>query len=611
MSALEEHHRVVLQKVLDDEFIPYLPPLLNTKKSLEEQQQKNRSRAFSAFALCNICHISKHDAARSVIDDFDDYGVDAIYYHALTETLYLVQSKMKAAEKFSQEEALLYCQGVRKLIKQDFSGFNGNVQSRKVEIEDALDNCSQIQLVVAHTGTGISEHARLAINEILTDEDHGEERLVHQIIDYDAAEVVQHLLAAKAYERVDADLWVQKCVSVAEPRVTYFGLVHLSDLVLLHGKYGKALYDRNIRVFLGHRTEVNASIQQTLATKPQEFLYLNNGVTALCQEIQPKGAKQGKGGRKRLKIKGLSVINGAQTIATSANFLADNEKSDISSAKVSITLIKADSDGDFGKSVTRARNHQNPVLLSNFAALDDKQEDLRRAIAYLDIHYSYKAEGPNTVNEANRIRIDEASQTLAMLQADPRYVVWLKKEPARLLDTASDQYKALFSPAVTAFQLVNAVLFNRYVQIRMDSETRGASGQERLAYKHGNYAVAWVLAKRVRAAIDSPALITDEKLKAVLSSPFDELRQILWNKTKAATILSEGPPQEYLMGPLALFRNQTDVIPLLQEIAIENYGMAADPVVEHKKKQQITGEPYPQGLFAYLVSKAPQIGNLS
>jgi hypothetical protein len=64
-------------------------------------------------------------------------------------------------------------------------------------------------------------------------------------------------------------------------------------------------------------------------------------------------------------------------------------------------------------------------------------------------------------------------------------------------------------------------------------------------------------------------------------------------------------------GPLALFRNQTDVIPLVESIAIDNYGLSTDPVVDHKKKQQKAGQPYPEDLFAYLVSKAPQIGNLS
>lgn len=601
MSALEKPHFVMLERTLEAEFVPHLPALLDTTKPAHDQQRKNLSRAFSAFALHNTCGVPKIDAAKAVVDDFDDYGVDAIYYHAPTETLYLVQSKLKEAVQFSQEEALAYCQGARKLIKQDFSGFNKNVQDRKTEIEDALDDCSHIKLVVAHIGSGISKHAKAAIEDLLADEDHGEVRLDPQAIDYDSSQVLKDLRAAKGYEQVDADLWVQKCSTVNEPRVTYFGLVQLQELVALHEKHGKALYERNIRTFLGNKTEVNTSIQKTLATKPQDFLYLNNGVTALCQEIHPKGTKPAKGGRK-LKLRGFSVINGAQTIASSAKFLADNKGSDLSAAKVSLTLIKADADGEFGKSVTRARNHQNPVLLANFAALDDEQERLRRDLAYLGIHYAYKAEAADVVIDESRIRIDEAAQALAMLQSDPRYVVWLKKEPAQMLDTASDQYKALFSPSLTAFQLANAVRLNRYVQKRMATEVRGASGQERLIYKHGGYAVAWVIAKRLRGEINGSVLLDTTKIKAALSSPFDQLRQTLYDAALAAL---------YLKGPLALFRNQTDVLPLLQDVLITHYGLTADLAVEHKKKLYKAGQPYPEELFGYLVSQAPQIGNLA
>ena len=177
MTALEHHYVVILEKVLDDDFIPHLVPLLKNTKSLEDQLKKNRSRAFSAFALHNICGISKKEAADAVVDDFDDYGIDAIYYHAPSDSLFLVQSKLKAGQEFSLEESLAFCQGIRKLIKQDFVGFNANVQKRKVEIEDAIDNCTHIKLIVAHTGRGISKHASGAIDELIADEDHGELRL--------------------------------------------------------------------------------------------------------------------------------------------------------------------------------------------------------------------------------------------------------------------------------------------------------------------------------------------------------------------------------------------------------------------------------------------------
>ncbi len=601
MNGLQPHNLTLLEHALADGFVAHLPPLLDQTRPAEEQRRKNLSRAFSAFALHRICEIPPIDAAKAVIDDFDDYGVDAIYYHASTETVYLVQSKLKASEQFSQEEALAFCQGIRKLIRQDFGGFNTNVQNRLVEIEDALDNCSYIQLVVAHTGSGISNHAKTAVQELLEDEDHGEERLINPAIDYDAARVVADLQAAKAYERIDADISLHKCTSVREPRTTYFGLAQLEDLVKLHQKYGKALYEKNIRTFLGHKTDVNVAIRQTLVDRPKEFLYLNNGVAALCQEIQPKSTK-GLKGKKKLRIRGFSVINGAQTIASAARFLEDNKGADISDARVSLTLIKASAEGNFGKSVTRARNHQNPVFLAHFVALDDEQERLRRELSHLGIHYAYKPEVADNEGDPLRIQVDEAAQALALFQSDPRFVVWLKKEPARLLDTSSDPYKALFPVSLTALALANAVRFLRYVQERMTTEAYAATGQERLAYKHGNHALGWVLAKRIRSEQQGAKLLDDEKLKAALSAPIDQLRQVLWTETKKVTAIK---------GPLALFRNQTDVVPLLEVVLIGDYGLATDPVIEHKRKQQKAGQPYPIELFDYLISKAPQIAGLT
>ena len=601
--ALQPDHYTLLERTLTDNFVPHLPPLLDKTRPVEEQNRKNLSRAFSAFAVHRICDISPMDAAKSVIDDFDDYGIDAVYYSARTETLHVVQAKLKASEQFSQEEALAFCQGIRKLIAADFTGFNQNVQNRLTEIEDALENCSHIQLVVAHIGAGISGHAKEAIENLISD-DHGEDRFVDKPIDYDAIRLVRDLQAAKAYKKVDADIWIHKSSSVTEPRTTYFGLIQLDELVKLHQKHGKALYEKNIRTFLGQKTDVNVSIRQTLSSNPKEFLFLNNGVAALCQDVEPKGTNQSQKGRRKFKVRGFSIINGAQTIASAAQLLEDNSNADISAARVSFTLIKASDSDEFGKSVTRARNHQNPVFLSHFVALDDEQERLRRELAYLGIHYAYKAEAADNKADPLRIGVDEAAQALALFHPDPRFVIWLKKEPSRLLDMNAEQYKTLFSATLSAIKLANAVRFLRYVQLRMTTEERAASGQERLTYKHGNHAIGWVLAKRVTNECNGAKLFDESKLRNGIGVAFDQLRQMVWAVTENRINIT-------FKGPLALYRNQTETIPLLESIIIQHYSLGADPVVEFKRKQQTTGQAYPIDLFKYLIAKAPQIGNLS
>lgn len=599
MAPLSADYMALLETALGKDFVSHLPPLQDLTKPADQQAKKNLSRAFSAFALHKLCEISPADAAAAVVDDFDDFGIDAVYYQGSSETLFLVQGKLKASETFSQNEANAFCQGARRLIKQDFTGFNAHVTKRKQEIEGALEACSHIQLVVAHTGAGISNHAETAINDLLSD-DHGEERLNKTVIDYGSARVAVDLQAGQAYPRVDAILTLHDWSSSMAPRKSYFGLVKVSDLVGLHEKHGKALYAKNIRVFLGQTTEVNRAIRDTLATKPVDFLYLNNGVTALCEQIDPKNGTRAE---KKFKVTGLSVINGAQTVASSARYAEENKGADISAAAVMVTLIKSDSDDAFGKAVTRARNHQNPVLLANFAALDDQQERLRRELAYLDIHYAYKAEGPDNALDPKRIRIDEAAQALALLQPDPRYVVWLKKEPAQLLDTESAAYQNVFRAGLTGIELANAVRALRYVQSRMLVEAVVANGAERLTYKHGAYALGFILVKRIRQAIAGTALIDEAKLKAELGAPFDAARQTLWGAVQ---------PKTALKGPLALFRNQTDAVPLLRDAMIAYYGLGADPAITPLRAKVVPTDPYPQkALFDFLSAKAPQVGNIT
>lgn len=589
----------MLDGVLRNDFVPSLPALLNPSKSQDENDRKNLSRAFSAFALRQICSIDATVAAAAVVDDFDDFGIDAIYFHAPESALYLVQAKLKASEMFSEGEALAFSQGVRKLIREDFSGFNKHLQDRVSEIDGALGDCCVIRLVVAHIGNGITDHARCAVDNLLHDESHLEERFDKAVVDYDATCVVRDLRGAKAYPRVDADLRVNKCSRVEEPRTTYFGLMNLSDLVSLHEKYGPALYASNIRTFLGHKTDVNASIQATLTEEPENFLYLNNGIAAICNEIEPKSNNQTG---KKLKIRGFSVINGAQTIASAAELVAEKQDADISRARVQVALIKAAPGGAFGKAVTRARNHQNQVSLSNFAALDDEQERLRRELSYIGINYVYKA-GVLEHSDSQSILHSEAAQALALLQSDPRVVVWLKREPSRFLDTKSDDYKAIFTPELTPFLLANAVKCERYTYERISKEWHAAHGAERFVYKHGAHALAWTLAKRLRVACASPTVMDDGKIAAVLSPYFDALRQSLWTKMQ--------PPLPDNKGPLAFFKNQADVLHLLEALMIDDYSLQTDPAVGAKQKQQDPKQPYPKDLFDYLISKAPQIGGLA
>ena len=87
--------------------------MLDQSRPIEEQNEKNIARAFSAFTLRVLCNASVVESARAVIDDFNDNGIDAIYFDQTSKALYLVQSKLKASEEFKQTEAQAFVDGLR------------------------------------------------------------------------------------------------------------------------------------------------------------------------------------------------------------------------------------------------------------------------------------------------------------------------------------------------------------------------------------------------------------------------------------------------------------------------------------------------------------------
>ena len=203
------------------------------------------------------------------------------------------------------------------------------------------------------------------------------------------------------------------------------------------------------------------------------------------------------------------------------------------------------------------------------------------------------------INDPNRIRIDEAAHALALTARNVRYAVYPKKEPGRLLDTDGTPYQVLFNDELSAIKLVNAVRFFRYLQERMGEEAKGMRGPEGLTYKHGVYAVGFVLAKRLRDVINGPTLIDPDKLPQILSVPFDQIRQAVWEQVEKRI-------NQYGPGPLAQFRNLGEAMPLIEKVMIKHFALQSDPAIAAKKAKSNDRE-----LFKYLASKAPQIKDVT
>ena len=589
----------LLHRHLADTYVGGLRPLLNPSANAADNERKNLSRSLSAFTIKHLCGVSVTDACASVVDDFGDLGIDAVYYHSAVKTLFIVQSKLKASQEFSQDEANAFCQGVRKLVTSDYVGFNQNVLDRQIEIDAALDDCEAIQLIVSHTGNGLRRFPQQAIAELIADDTHGEERFVDPVLDFSAQQIIDALQGVHAHERIDCRLHMSNWAKLRGRRTAYIGMVSVEELARLHQRYGPALYARNIRSSLGQATDVNRALDASLTNNPGDFEFSNNGITALCSSIQ---GRRGNRDRKSFEVKKLSIVNGAQTVAAAARRAALAGEASISNARVLATIIAADTENEFGQLVTRARNHQNVVGKADFVALDPEQERLRRELALIGYRYSYQAEWLDLA-DPTIIRVEEAAFALAMLQPDPRLPVMAKRNAASLQRVGSHPYSTLFGPALSAFTLRNAVLAFRYITSRMNEEAKAAvSPQETLAYRHGALVASFVMMKRLRAEIHGEAAIKPDRLAIAVGPELDQLRQALWTQVQ---------PLSVNRSPLSVFKTQADVSDLIRVLIVEHYGLGDDRALPPLLALDTSHQPYPERLFVYISTRAPQIANLS
>ena len=227
---------------------------------------------------------------------------------------------------------------------------------------------------------------------------------------------------------------------------------------------------------------------------------------------------------------------------------------------------------------------------------------MRQEIAQLDYAYHYRPEDlprVSTLITSKAITLDEALRALALRHNDPRYPVLLKSEAARLADPESTDYKLLFTPTLSGMTLVNSVVCYRVVRVMILENEQKASGQERLIYRNGGHAIAAVMLKRLRTLIEGSVVLDAAAIKTRISLPLDQTRQEAFDLARQRLIL---------VGPLAFFRNQGNVISFVADLMEKSYALSTDPAVPALRS--VTGPPaeYPRRrLMDYLASHAPQL----
>jgi hypothetical protein len=177
------------------------------------------------------------------------------------------------------------------------------------------------------------------------------------------------------------------------------------------------LFSANIRDYLGSRESDknnNNKINTTAETDPENFWIFNNGLTALVNDYEFQSDK----GKNRLRISGISIVNGAQT--TGAIGSLEREPDD--SAFVPIRFVKChNQDVVFG--IVRYNNSQNKIKASDFRSNDLVQSRLRKEFEKIpDSKYYGGRRGSAQdiiLRTPNLLPSDTVAQTIASFHGNP------------------------------------------------------------------------------------------------------------------------------------------------------------------------------------------------
>jgi len=176
-------------------------------------------------------------------------------------------------------------------------------------------------------------------------------------------------------------------------------------------KYGDKLYSANYRGFLGagRRKRVNSGIRESAEKMPGDFWAFNNGITILTMKIVKSKVK----GQEKITLKGLSVINGAQTTGSIGS--VDATKFNLGSVKLLCRVIEC-SDQDTVDKIVRFNNTQNIITTWDQFSNDSDQKRISEEFEKIGFAYNRKR---GFIGTGDQIGIEQVLQPLLAYHGRP------------------------------------------------------------------------------------------------------------------------------------------------------------------------------------------------
>lgn len=470
----------------------YAAHITGTGTDQESCRRNFFSKAIAAFVMQQAAGASFEEAVAASIDGGLDHGIDSVFV-ANDQTIWLVQSKYKESGSGQPElgDVSKFRDGVTDLIQGRWDRFNNALQSRAAAITDALNSgICKVKVVLAYSGTAVSDDRR----DIFSDLErafNGPNPGFLRCHAYGLTTLHDLHLDGISAQAIEAAIELKDFGHTQEPYRAFYGRMDAKRLAELWVQHEDRLVDRNIRRFKG-TTTVNAGLTETLKQEAEHFFYFNNGVTFLCEAINEQHPRDPYRESGRFRVKGLSIINGAQTVGAIAKEPIAHY--DANPAMVMATFVCLDNAPDgFGDRVTQSRNRQNAVDLEDFVALDERQAMWQQTLRMAGIEYIVKHGQDDPPPSSTSFSARELAPYLACTVTTndwQDYLVAAKSDKKKLFgreglvpatDPLRQSYERLFADSLTAKQMWRIAQIGRSVIGKVRDRANAESDPQGLA----------------------------------------------------------------------------------------------------------------------------------
>lgn len=525
-------HIAQVKRRLKDTTHPHIDVSDLSAHSLEHVEQSRLTRALGAFVLTKLAGLDDEAAAHAVTDGPGDNGIDAI---AIVDSdpprLFVVQAKWSDTGKngASLDEMIKFQKGLADLVSGKWDRFNDKVKNRESELDRILLNTDlRIEVVFASMGTPtVADEVRNHMDDYVATLNDPTEVATFT---YANQGVIYRLLVDETRStQIDLTVDLSDWGRLEGPPDAIYGHVRGSEIAGWLRDHGEFLMARNVRVVLPN-SEVNNSVLDTIKQAPDNFWYFNNGVTALCESIDkaPAGGPERRQGT--FGIKGVSIVNGAQTVGTLTRALRQGKQDELDAVRVMVRFISLESaDEEFAKRVTRATNTQNVIGGRDFVGLDPEQARLRDDFSVDGLTYAIRS-GEERPDVDKGCEFVEAAVALACAYS-ASLATQAKREVSRLWDdTSKTPYKLLFNASTNYLKVWRSVQILRAIDQQLEAERKGLDNRSKGYSIHGNRLISYVIFQRLdlsgiedHSAEWSPVI---EKAKAMTRPTLETMRDI-------------------------------------------------------------------------------------